>query len=560
MLATVAAEPRLIARLLEKRRITHEQLQALRAESECCGLPVLEVAVMQGILMEEELSQALAELHKLRFLDLGRRSVAEPWVLSLPENLCRRKRFLPIGEVEGHLVVAVADPADRTVLNELNERIKKPIQTVVSPPSQIDAALARIYARARAQGAQSMGISSLTPGAQMTNIAGMNMVEVVDSIIDEAVDRRASDVHVEPEETRLRIRMRIDGRLVEARAYPLEAAAGMISRIKVMSTLDITERRKPQDGRFSHKSFDQSIDVRVATAPTINGERVTLRILGTDRGRLDFHQLGMDLELEQALKRIIARPHGIVLITGPTGSGKTTTLYTALQEINTIDKHIITVEDPVEFHIPGVNQIQVDHDNGVTFSGALRSIVRHDPDVIMVGEIRDHETASLAIEAALTGHLVFATLHTNSAVGAITRLLDMKCEPYLISSAVIALMAQRLVRRICERCKKPYIASQAERDLLDVPAEREQVEIYRGQGCARCLRGGYYDRVGVFEFALFDRGLGELVLERAPTAKLHEYVLAHGSRSLRMDAMIKVLGAWTTLEEALRITASDTDY
>ena len=559
MLATLAAESRVVAKLLESSRLSLAEVETAHLESELSGLPLLEVLADQGKLTEEELAQVFADLFRMRYLDLSRRSVSEPWVLAVPENLCRSKRFLPVGEVEGHLVVAVADPADRTLVNELNARLKKPIQLVVSRPTQIDATLGGVFARARATGAKSLGVSTLTTSAPVTNISGMNMVEVVDSVIDEAVDRRASDIHIEIEEDRVRVRIRIDGRMLEARAYPQEAAPALISRVKVMANLDITERRRAQDGRFSHKSFDQDIDVRVATIPTVNGERVTMRLLGLDRGRLEFEQLGMDVELEQAVKRVISRPYGIILITGPTGSGKTTTLYTALQEIHTVDKHIITVEDPVEYHIPGINQVQVDHENRVTFSGALRSIVRHDPDVIMVGEIRDRETASLAIDAALTGHLVFATLHTNSAAGGLTRMLDMGCEPYLVSSAVIALMAQRLVRRICERCKQPYVASEPERALLDVPPERKEVELYRGRGCSRCLRSGYYDRVGIYEFVPFDKGLGDLVMEQAPTVKLHEYALSHGARSLRMDAMIKVLRGLTTLEEALRVTASDVE-
>jgi type IV pilus assembly protein PilB len=557
MLATLAAESRIVAKLLETGRLSPSEAEAAHLESELSGLPVLEVLTAQGKLVDEELAQALAELYKLRYLDLSRRSVSEPWVLAIPENLCRSKRFLPVGEVEGQLVVAVADPADRTIVNELNARIKKPVQLVVGRSELIDTALGRIFSRARAKGAQTLGASALTTGPQVTNISGMNMVEVVDSVIDEAVDRRASDIHIETEEDRVRVRIRIDGRMIEARAYPHEVAPALVSRVKIMAKLDITERRRAQDGRFSHRSFDQNVDVRVATIPTVNGERVTMRLLGLDRGRLEFAQLGMDMELEQAVKRIIHRPYGIILITGPTGSGKTTTLYTALQEIHTVDKHIITIEDPVEYHIPGINQVQVDHENGVTFSGALRSIVRHDPDVIMVGEIRDRETAALAIDAALTGHLVFATLHTNSATGAITRLLDMGCEPYLASSAIIALMAQRLVRRICERCKQPYLASEPERALLDVPPERKEVEIYRGRGCSRCLRSGYYDRVGIYEFVPFDKGLAEFVLQQAPTSRLHEFALAHGARSLRMDAMSKVVNGLTTLEEALRVTASD---
>ena len=383
---------------------------------------------------------------------------------------------------------------------------------------------------------------------------GLNMVEQLDSIIDEAVDRRASDIHVEPEEDRLRVRLRIDGRMIEARAYPVEAASALISRIKVLAQLDITERRRPQDGRFTRRSFDQDIDVRVAIIPAARGERITLRLLSQDRSRLTLETLGMGVELRQAFQRLIRRPYGIILLTGPTGSGKSTTLYGALQEINSIDKHIITIEDPVEYQISGVNQVPVDSEFGVSFSLALRSILRHDPDVIMVGEIRDEETAHLALEASLTGHLVFATLHTNSAVGAVTRLLDMGSEPYLVASALIGVMAQRLVRKICTKCKRAYEPNETERRIMGVPADRTGVEVYRGVGCSRCLRSGYYDRVGLFEFVPFDDGLAQMVMRKGTTDELQRYAVEHGAITLRDDAVTKVRDGLTTLEEALRVT------
>ncbi|HUU84633.1 MAG TPA: GspE/PulE family protein, partial [Phycisphaerae bacterium] len=364
-----------------------------------------------------------------------------------------------------------------------------------------------------------------------------------------------------PEKDRLRVRLRIDGRLIEARAYPLDATAPLISRVKVLASLDITEKRKPQDGRFTATSFEQKIDVRVACIPCVIGDRheqrLTMRLLSMDRSSVNLEHLGMEPEVRQSFERLIGRPYGIILITGPTGSGKTTTMYAALQQINTIDKHIITIEDPVEYHIEGVNQVQVDAEYGVTFPAALRSIVRHDPDVIMVGEIRDNETAHLALEASLTGHLVFATLHTNSAVGACTRLLDMGCEPYLVSSAIIGVMAQRLVRRICTNCKKGIEANSTERRLMDIPEERGPVEIYRGMGCSRCLRSGYYDRIGIYEYVPFDTGLSELVMTKAPTEKLYKYALENGAVTLQADAIAKVLHGWTTLEEAMRVTTGE---
>jgi general secretion pathway protein E len=280
-------------------------------------------------------------------------------------------------------------------------------------------------------------------------------------------------------------------------------------------------------------------------------------LLSQDRARLTLETLGMGDEIRQAFERLVHRPHGIILITGPTGSGKSTTLYAALQRINSVDRHIITIEDPVEYHIPGVNQVAVDPEFGVSFAGALRSILRHDPNVVMVGEIRDEETAHLALEASLTGHLVFATLHTNSAVGAVTRLLDMGCEPYLVASALIGVMAQRLVRKICPNCKRAYEPNEAERRLLGIPRERVGVEIYRGAGCTRCLRSGYFDRVGVYELVAFDAGLARLVMEKAPTEELQRHAVERGAITLRDDAIAKVRAGLTTLEEALRVIRID---
>jgi type II secretory ATPase GspE/PulE/Tfp pilus assembly ATPase PilB-like protein len=392
----------------------------------------------------------------------------------------------------------------------------------------------------------------------VSTTTGLNVVELIDSILDEAVDRRASDVHIEPTQDRIRVRIRIDGQLVESRVVPKELLAPLVSRVKILCKLDITERRTAQDGRFDYSSFEQKIDIRVATIPTVYGERVTMRLLGMDQSRLELSSLGMELDIQQQFERLIRRPHGIILLTGPTGSGKTTTLYSALRQINTLDKHVITIENPVEYRIAGINQVQVDPENNVTFANALRSIVRHDPDIIMVGEIRDLETARLALEASLTGHLVFATLHTNSAAGAMTRLLDMGSEPYLVASGIVGVIAQRLVRRICDHCKESYSPNAKERELCGIPPERVEAELFRGNGCARCLRTGYYDRVGIYEFLQIDAGLAELIMETAPAEKMHQYGIEHGMQTLRMDAIAKALRGLTTLEEAIRVTAADT--
>ncbi len=561
MVAARAAELKILGRLIEARQLPRRDLVDHVMEAEIAGLPLVEVLLARDVISDVDAALAYADFYGLRFLDLTRRKPFPAWMLTLPENIARRKTCLVFNEVSEQLVVAVADPGDATVRVAVEGLFERSIQYVVSPRFQILEAIDEVYGEARRRGGRLADAAPVAAAVRTVSATGLNMVEQLDSIIDEAVDRRASDIHLEPQPDRLRVRMRIDGRLVEARAYPLDAVAPLISRVKVLANLDITERRLPQDGRLTATSFEQRIDVRVACIPTVVGdqrtERVTLRLLSMDRSTLTLEQLGMEPEIRQSFERLIKRPYGIILITGPTGSGKSTTMYAALQQINTLDKHIITVEDPVEYHIEGVNQVQVDAEFGVTFPSALRSIVRHDPDVIMVGEIRDEETAHLALEASLTGHLVFATLHTNSAVGACTRLLDMGCEPYLVSSAIIGVLAQRLVRRICNNCKRPLEANATERKLLGIPPERGPVHIYRGIGCSRCLRSGYYDRVGVYEYVPFDAGLAELVMNKAPTETLFDYAVKHGAITLRDDALSKTLHGLSTLEEALRITTGE---
>ncbi len=557
MIAAEAAEQKIVAKLLNDTTLTPVGLASMRRESELIGLPLIDVLQIHDVVSEVEIAQAYANLTGLRFLDLTRRAPSRVFAQTLPENVARRKHCLIFGEVSEQLVATVADPVDRSVMAAVTDRFERPVQFVVSPRYQIVEAIDKIYGTARAKGARLSGTAPLSSSVATTSASGLNMVEQFDSVLDEAVDRRASDIHIEPEKDRLRIRLRIDGRMMEVRAYPLDAAAALVSRIKVLSTLDITERRLPQDGRFSHRSFNQHIDVRVAVIPTARGERVTLRLLAQDRSDLTLEKLGMGIELRQAFERLIHKPYGIILLTGPTGSGKTTTLYAALQCINSVEKHIITIEDPVEYHMSGINQVAVDAEFGVSFASALRSILRHDPDVIMVGEIRDEETAHLALEASLTGHLVFATLHTNTAVGAVSRLLDMGCESYLVANALIGVMAQRLVRRTCANCKRAYEPNDTERRIMGIPLERTGVEIFRGTGCTRCLRSGYSERVGIYEFVTFDRELANLVMERSSADVMQQYASEHGAITLREDAVAKVREGLTTLEEALRVTQSD---
>ena len=379
-------------------------------------------------------------------------------------------------------------------------------------------------------------------------------LDIINTLLDEAAERRSSDVHIEPTQTGIRVRIRVDGVLEEVRTLPASAAASLVSRVKVMSDLNIAEKRSAQDGRFRHYAGDNAIDVRVAIIPTILGERITLRLLGVDQSRHGLEALGMGESSRKLLTKLIKKPHGIILITGPTGSGKTTTLYSAISLINDVTKHIVTIENPVEYNIEGVAQVQVNPDAKITFASALRSILRHDPDVIMVGEIRDHETAHLALEASLTGHLVFATLHTNSASGALTRLLDMEAEPYLVASGVMACVAQRLVRCVCPHCKEIYSASPEEMAYCQLDNTAKPVKLSRGRGCSKCRGTGFLNRTGLFEIVSISEAIGQLIMKTAPTEQIQRLAVEEGMTTLRQDGIAKALAGVTTLAEVIRVT------
>ena len=399
-----------------------------------------------------------------------------------------------------------------------------------------------------------LGFASIEAATSNQIASDVSALQTVNALLDEAAQRRSSDLHIEPAPAGIRIRMRVDGVLEQVHALPASAAPALISRIKIMANLNIAEKRAPQDGRFRHTVGDTPFDVRVAIIPTILGERITLRLLGLDRSRQGLKTLGMSNSCRQVMTKIIRQPHGIILITGPTGSGKTTTLYAAMNLINDVTKHIITIENPVEYSIEGVNQIQISNETKVTFASALRSILRHDPDVIMVGEIRDQETAHLALEASLTGHLVFATLHTNSACGALTRLLDMGAEPYLVASGVMACLAQRLVRCICPHCKETYQASKEEMAYCQLPDTDKPIELARGQGCSNCRGSGFFDRTGLFEIAMVSPPLSQLIMRTAPTEQMHRLAVDEGMTTLRQDGISKARAGITSLAEVIRVT------
>ncbi len=472
---------------------------------------------------------------------------------------------IPVVLSEGQVAVAMADPSNIEAYDAIVAVLGQDCRRVSCPAEVIEQAISQWYylsgekpntARSPAQPAKTPN-RTYEPNQSHTedllNVANQGpVVKLVNKILFEALMARASDIHVEPYEDHIRIRFRIDGVLHDYMTLPKEDAPALLSRVKIMSNLNIAERRLPQDGQSRVQVADNCVDIRVSVIPTLNGERIVLRLLDKSNRKLNLQQIGFSEWMFEQFKKVINLPHGIILLTGPTGSGKTTTLYAALNALNDGQKNILTVEDPVEYQLPGIGQMQVKPKINLNFANCLRHILRQDPDIIMVGEIRDAETAQIAIQASLTGHLVLSTLHTNDAVSAITRLVDMGIEPYLISSSLCAVIAQRLVRMICPHCKTIDTRNITLPALLDEQGFSEQ--LYRGDGCQECFNTGYYDRTAVFEFLNIDDDIKEQVVRRSTTHAIRQLALDKGMKTLRDDGILKVSQGITTLEEVCRVT------
>ncbi|RMG16944.1 MAG: type II/IV secretion system protein [Planctomycetota bacterium] len=477
--------------------------------------------------------RALAERRGLPFVGEGELAPDPSLPDAVPPRLLERKQVLPLSVAEGAVRVATADPDDRAALEGVGRLFGLPVRPVVAAPDALRAALEATLGRR-------------TGG-------GFDAVGTLDALLREAYLRRASDVHLDPQAEGLRVRLRVDGRLQDHGApLPPEDAAQLVSRVKVLAGLDIAERREPQDGGFRARVEETDVDVRVATIPSLRGERATLRLLGVETRELTLERLGFPAADLERFREVLARPHGLVLLTGPTGSGKTTTLYAALRALGSGEINVMTVEDPVEFALDGVTQVQVGRAGKVTFAGALRSLLRHDPDVVMVGEVRDAETAAVALRAALTGHLVLSSLHTNDAPGAVTRLLDLGCERYLVASTLRAVIAQRLVRRLCRACR---VARPAPVETLALLGGEGHVEVFAPRGCPVCSGTGYRGRLALVEALWFDATLAEAVARGEDAPALVRLARERGYRTLREDGRAKVLAGETTLEEAARATA-----
>jgi len=549
--------------LLNKGLLTQAQLDEALALQKSKNLRLDHALIQLGHLTEQQWLEVMAEQLHLEIVDLSEYTIDPSVLRTLPSKIVYRKRLVPIARDNGVLRVATSDALDLYALDDIKLLTGLDVQPVLALRDQIEKLIKTHYGLGgdtldEMVGADSVaaGESSAETDEDLLEMAQeASVIKLVNEIILEAVNERASDIHIEPYEHQMSIRYRIDGVLQEAGVPPQmhRFQAAIISRIKILANLNIAERRVPQDGRIKFSVGGRQIDVRVSVIPMLFGEGVVMRLLDKANVLFTLQQLGMDDETFAAFNQLINRPHGIILVTGPTGSGKTTTLYAALNAIVSPEIKVLTVEDPVEYHLQGVNQIPVDSNVGMTFERGLRAILRHDPDVVMIGEIRDLETARAAIQASLTGHLVFSTLHTNDAASAPTRLIDMGVEPYLVSSTLIGSMAQRLVRKICPRCKHTYEPDPAKvpRDFNLQPGE----VLWRGEGCPNCRNSGYRGRMGLYELMTMNEAIAQQIMKCASAHDVLATARQSGLRLLREDGWLKVRQGLTTLDEVLTCTA-----
>ena len=545
--------------LIELQMITPEQLETALEEHKRTPKSLGRVLIDMGMIKEGDLVRALAEQVGLEFVDLSEYPVDATATTLLPEALARRYRAIPIGERDGKLLVAMSDPANVYALDDIRTITNRDVQPLVATAADVERAIQK-YAGLdnQVEALASVAADSADTEEQHMEAAleDAPIVKLVNAIMTQAVGDRASDVHIEPAEKNVRIRFRVDGVLHEPMPpAPKNIQGGLISRLKVMAELNIAEKRVPQDGRISMKVGGKQLDLRLASLPTVYGEKIVIRILDKSQALLKLEDLGF---LEDAYKRFaqsFRKPYGAILVTGPTGSGKSTTMYSTLNILNEEDKNIITVEDPVEYRLAGVNQMQVNPKAGLTFASALRSILRADPDIVLIGEIRDRETAMIAVEAALTGHLVLSSLHTNDAPSALTRLTEMDVETFLVASAIDSIVAQRLARKLCERCKVAYRPEEAELMAAGFPEWLwpEITEIFSPQGCAACGNTGFRGRMGLYEVMPITEEIERLTVERASSESIKTVAVQQGMVTLREDGLEKVRMGNTSIEEVARV-------
>jgi len=550
-------------RLVEEGLITNEQLQTASQEKKSRRQHLGEVLLELKFMTSEELNQFIARHLGIPHVDLNDYSIDPKVVALFDEATARKYKMIPLFQIEDTVTIAMADPVDVFAIDQIKSIAKLKIEPVVASEEAISRTIDSLFgSKEHLQGlVREIEADEKQPLVDLGKPEALELTEdglggptvkVVTAILDQAVKEEASDIHIEPEKDKLRVRFRVDGFLYDISSFPEHYAQPIVSRIKILAKLDIGEKRKPQDGKIHLNISGRKIDLRISTYPVVHGEKVAIRILDLTKAQVKLEDLGFSLETLEKYKELLCVPNGIILVTGPTGSGKTTTLYATLNFINTGGKHIITIEDPVEYQLNNLSQGQVDPKAGMTFANALRSILRQDPDIIMVGEIRDHETAELAIHAALTGHLVFSTLHTNDAPGAIVRLLDTGVEPYLLSSSLRGVLAQRLVRKVCVKCSEVYIPDTGILSNFNL-TQKAGLELRRGKGCLACRMSGYKGRTGLLELLVPNEEISELINTKAPTNRLKEAALKSGMKSMHEEGIRKALEGITTFEEMQRV-------
>ena len=547
---------------LEAGLVTPAQAEEIWESHATTGKSFSDSLVDAGLADRPTILQAIADHLQVQFYSVVPADPGEALTKLLKAPQAHKYVVLPVADEAGKLTLLAKDPFNSSVISELSFILQKDIELAVADPAQVEAAVTRVYGEATSSSMEDLlgefgevDTVAVTDEDVTKQASQAPIIRFVDLVLQEGVKAKASDIHFEPFEHEFRIRLRIDGSLYEMAPPPKNLASAVIARVKVLSSLNIAERRVPQDGRIKTTISGRQIDLRVSTLPTQFGESVVLRILDKTVVNLSLEALSMQDDIKEGIRSMVGRPNGIFIVTGPTGSGKTTTLYSALREVNTEDVKILTAEDPVEYEVEGIMQVPINHQVGLTFAAALRSFLRQDPDTIMVGEIRDLETAQIAVQASLTGHVVLSTLHTNDAPGAVTRLIDMGLEPFLISASLEGVLAQRLLRRVCKTCRTAYEPDKDVINMLDVDAlEIANKKFYYGKGCPDCNRSGYKGRQGLFELMTINDQLRSLITQKAPTLVLKQKAIESGMRPLREDGLRCIFDGHTSIEEVLKYT------
>ena len=560
--------PEYLKGLLQAGVISKEQIIDAQSKAKQSGKSIAQMIVQLDYATDEEVVKAMAKANRMDYVDLTKVDIPEQVIELMPESVARENTVIPLEETDRGLKVLVSDPEDVDKIEKLRFILNRDVTIALATRAAITLEISRKYGQVEGESADSILQEFTDTAIEFTETtddedsesgdtvddSSAPTVKLVNLMITEAVQLRASDIHVEPFEDRVRIRYRIDGVLHERDTLPKRQLAAIISRIKILADIDIAEKRREQDGRIKVTTGEKELDLRVSIIPTNQGQSCVLRLLDKDNIKIGVRQLGFSEKTYKQFHSLIRRPNGIILVTGPTGSGKTTTLYAAMNSLNRPDRKIITAEDPVEYYLPGINQVEVKHKIGLDFARIIRSMLRQAPNVILVGEMRDQETASMGIQASLTGHLVFSTLHTNDAPTAVTRMIDMGVPSYLVASSVVAILAQRLVRTICPKCRTKYKPTEQEIAEAGMPPEMvETATFMRGKGCTTCQKSGFRGRMGIYEMLMVDSGVRELIFRQASSQEIRDYAVEKGMDTLYVDGLSKVAQGFTTFSEVMRV-------